>query len=301
MEKYTKRAFPSKAVFILAVGLLAASQSGNLIRIGTAHFIAIAAWRLLLAGGMMGVVAGRDFKTLKQLTKTDGVLLVAAGCMLAFHFFTWIGAVQHTTVANAAMAFSINPVFTAAAAYIFFGEAVSKRLVASIGTGILGVAVICGGDWSTAEDHVSGDLLSLLSAVLFTTYLLLGKRLQQKLLTHVYVSVVYSVAALVAFAAAPLADVEILHFDTRTWVCFVLMALIPTLIGHTSLNYSLRYFNAGHIAAATLVEPLFAGIGAYLAYGEGTSPVFLVGYAFISISVLLIALDIRKGAPVKST
>ncbi|MEE8410659.1 MAG: hypothetical protein V3T05_13745 [Myxococcota bacterium] len=33
----------------LAIGLVAASQSGNIIRIGDAHPVAIAAWRLLLA------------------------------------------------------------------------------------------------------------------------------------------------------------------------------------------------------------------------------------------------------------
>ncbi len=296
MEQYVKRPLSARAVIILAVGLLAASQSGNLIRIGNAHFIAIAAWRLLLASILTGGVAGRHLARLKDLTKKETLLLIAAGVALSLHFFTWIGAVQYTTVANAAMAFSVNPIFTAAAALFFFKEPVSKRLALSIAAGIIGVGVICGSDFSFERAHVTGDLLAVLSAVFFMMYFLLGKRLQQRLPTPAYVSAVYGIASLAAFCAAPFANVEILHFDGQTWLCFALMALIPTMIGHTALNYSVRYFDAGRISAATLVEPLFAGVVAYLAYGERVSPASLLGYVFIAASVVLVALDVRRGS-----
>ncbi|MFH1998980.1 MAG: hypothetical protein ABIK28_04820, partial [Planctomycetota bacterium] len=38
-----------KIILYLCIGLLAASQSANIIRIGDAHPIALAAWRLLIA------------------------------------------------------------------------------------------------------------------------------------------------------------------------------------------------------------------------------------------------------------
>lgn len=283
-----------RAYFILFVGLLAASQSGNIIRLGEAHFVAIAAWRLLFAGILSAVFARRDFSALKKLSRADIGLLLAAGVALALHFFLWIAAVQNTTVANAAMAVSISPVFTAVAAHYFFKEPVSRRLSLSIVAGLTGVAVICGNDFSLASGHIKGDLSAAFSAFFFMLYFLLGKRLQQKLPTYVYVSVLYSVAALAAFAVVPFTGVNVVHFNTQTWLCFLLMALVPTMMGHTSLNYSLRFFNAGHIAAATLVEPLFAGIVAYLAYGEKISAAAFLGYGFISLSVILVATDTRK-------
>ena len=47
-----------------------------------------------------------------------------AGAALATHFFAWIAAVQLSTVANAAVFFSVNPVIIALAGYFIFGERV---------------------------------------------------------------------------------------------------------------------------------------------------------------------------------
>ncbi|MFC1654976.1 EamA family transporter, partial [Myxococcota bacterium] len=96
---------PGKVYLFLAFGLLAASQSGNIIRLGEAHPVAIAAWRLIIAALLLLPLCGGRLRELKKLSGLDRALLVLAGIFLATHFFTWIAAVQMTTVANAAVFF----------------------------------------------------------------------------------------------------------------------------------------------------------------------------------------------------
>jgi len=174
---------PRSVIFFLCLGLVAASQSGNLIRLGDAHPVALAAWRLLIAAVFLAPLAGRDLGLLKKLSPRERFLLVLAGLALATHFFAWIAAVQMTTVANAAVFFSINPVITATASYFIFGERASRRLFVSIALGILGVAVLGGGDLSLHREHLAGDAMAVLCSVLFTVYFLLGKRLRRNLET----------------------------------------------------------------------------------------------------------------------
>jgi len=287
-----------QAFIFLALGLLAASQSGNIIRLGEAHPAAIAAWRLLLAVLVLAPLAGRRLVQLRQLTRGEWVLLLFTGAALSAHFLTWIAAVQLTTVANAAIFFSINPVLTALAAHFIFGERLGWTLFLSIGLGLAGVVVIGIGDFTLSGGSPAGDALALLCSALFTIYFLAGKRLRPRLDNRVYVTVVYGTAAIFSFACFPFFDLPLVRYNAITWFCFVLMALVPTLIGHTSFNNALKHFDASRIAAATLVEPLLAGLVAYFAWGEGITAPGAAGYLLICLSVLALALEGRKGEAV---
>jgi len=286
-----------QAFFFLALGLLAVSQSGNIIRLGQAHPAAIAAWRLLLATLVLGPLAGRRLASLARLTRGEWSLLLFSGAALAAHFYTWIAAVQMTTVANAAIFFAVNPVFTAMAAHFIFGERLGRPLLLSIVLGLSGVVVIGVGDFSLTASSAAGSAMALLCALLFTVYFLAGKRLRPRLDNRVYVTVVYGTAALCSFAVFPFLDLPLVRYNGITWLCFVLMAAFPTLIGHTSYNHALRHFPASRIAAATLVEPLLAGLVAFFAWGEGITGFGVAGYILIGLSVLALAVRFPEPPP----
>jgi len=287
----------ARVYIFLAFGLLAASQSGNIIRLGEAHPVAIAAWRLLIAAALLLPLCRGRIYELKKLKPADRVLLLLAGIFLATHFFTWIAAVQKTTVANAAVFFSINPVLAALGGLVFFKEKVGWRLAAAIGLGVAGVLVIGLDDFSISQKHLEGDLWAVACAVLFSGYFLIGRRLRRTTDTGVYVASVYAVAALVSFACLLVLRLPIVGYDGRTWLCFVLMALVPTMIGHTSYNYALRYLKVGTIAVATLTEPVFAGLVAFFAWGEGITWLVALGYLLICLSVAVLTLPRRTARP----
>ena len=282
---------PPKVRAFLVVGILAASQSGNIIRIGEAHPVAIAAWRLFIASCLLAPLAGRRLAELRRLTRRESGLLLASGAALALHFIAWIAAVQMTTVANAAIFFAANPVLTAAAGHLLFGERITGKLALSVGLGLAGVVVIGLGDLGLDPQHLGGDLAALVCSLLFTVYFLLGKRLRRVLSTTTYASAVYGVAAPFAGLFLFVLDVPVFDYDSRTWLCFVLMALVPTMLGHTSFNSALRHIDASRVSAATLSEPALAGLVAWFAWDEAVTGQAFAGYALIAVSVLVLLLD----------
>jgi drug/metabolite transporter (DMT)-like permease len=281
----------------LAIGLAVASQSGNIVRIGHADPVAITAWRLLLASLLLIPLAWRDLRLLLRLGRRDAALLVGAGAALAAHLIAWIAAVQHTTVASAATFFAINPVITASFGYLVFKERVSRRLALSIALGVLGVAVLGWGDLSLAREHLVGDGLALFCSVLFTAYFLAGKRLRATLPTAAYVAAVYGVAAVFAFATLLVLGLPLAGYDEQTWLCFALMAVGPTVIGHTSMNHALAHLKAGWISTATLSEPLLAGVVAFFAWGERVTWLGAAGYLAICLSVVVLVIERREPRP----
>lgn len=290
---------PRYVYAFLAAGLVAASQSGNIIRLGDAHPVAIAAWRLLMACGIMAALAGPRLKEMLALTRREQVMMILAGVALAVHLMAWIASVQHTTVANAAIFFATNPVITAVAAHLVFGERITGRLLLSVALGLAGVAVIGLDDFHVSADSAAGDALSVLCSVLFTVYFLLGKRVRPRLDNRAYVAGVYGAAALTSFAALLALGLPVADYAPRTWLCFALLAVIPTAIGHTSLNAALRYMDASRVSAATLSEPVLAGLVAWWAWGETLRPSAFAGYLLICLSVGILAWDgLRRPATI---
>ncbi len=287
------RAPPSVIVF-LAVGLIAASQSGNIIRLADAHPVVIVGWRLVLATLISVPLAGRRLGELGRLTWGERGLLVLAGLALTGHFVFWTAAVQHTTVANTMVFFNINPVFTATAAYLFFGERAGWRLWLAFVLGLGGVVTIGLGDLVLSPDHLLGDGLAVLCSLLFTAYFLLGKRLRPKLDNRAYTAALYAVAAFVAMLIVPIQGQAYTGYDGVTWLAFVLLALVPTMLGHTSLNLAVRYIPAGTISVLTLGEPILAAVVAYWAWGEDVSGQTAVGFVLIAASVVAVVWDARS-------
>ncbi|MBW2091429.1 MAG: DMT family transporter [Deltaproteobacteria bacterium] len=283
---------PRNVYLFLIVGLISASQSGNIVRLGEAHPVAIASWRLGIAALIMLPLTGGRLSLLKRLGKMDYVLLFMAGLALAAHFFSFIGAVQRTTVANATILFAMNPVITATAAYFLFKERMSVNLFLAITLGLIGAVFLGGNDLSLKPEHLAGDGLALLCTFFFSAYLLLGRKLRQTLPSMVYVSAVYGVAAIFGFLCLGFFDLPVVRYNGVTWLCFLLMALVPTVLGHTSFNHAIRYIGAGRISAATLSEPLLAGIVAFFAWGEIITWAIFLGYLFICASVLALVRDL---------
>lgn len=287
---------PKHVYIFLAFGLVAASQSGNIVRLGDAHPVIIAAWRLLFASLMLAPLAGKNLTLVALLTRKQLGLLVLAGAALALHFYLWIAAVQMTTIANASIFYAVNPLITATAGYLFFHERVSSKLAISIVLGVVGIGVLGGSDLSLSPKNVPGDAAALGCSFMFTVYFLSGKKIRQVLPTTAYVAILYGIAAAFSFGAAVVMGLPLSGYNPQTWLCFGLMALVPTMIGHTSFNNALRYIEAGRISAATLSEPLMAGVVAYFAWNEKMSAGALLGYCFICGSIVVLIFDQLKQA-----
>ena len=187
--------------------------------------------------------------------------------------------------------FSINPVFTAVTAHLLFRERVTRWLVIAIGLGFIGVVVMGIADFQLRPEHLLGDGLAVLCSALFTAYFLLGKRLRQTLDNRVYVPALYGVAALVSLPLIPLLGLPLVHYDGTTWLAFGLMALVPTILGHTSFNLALKYIDASRISVLTLTEPILAGLVALWAWGEVMTWQTIAGYVLICASVLVLSRD----------
>ena len=95
-----------------------------------------------------------------------------------------------------------------------------------------------------------------------------GRKLRQEVSLVTYVALVYSTCAVLLWPAALVAGVRLTGFPAKTWGLFVLMALVPQMLGHTVFNYLLKDVSATVVAIAIMVEPVGSTLLALAIFGE---------------------------------
>ncbi|MXY87676.1 MAG: EamA family transporter, partial [Dehalococcoidia bacterium] len=102
-----------------------------------------------------------------------------------------------------------------------------------------------------------------------------------------YSAVAYTSATVVLWLAVLIVRPSISGFAADAWVFILLLALIPQLVGHTSINYALGHLRVVTVGLAILGEPLLATIYAIPVLGE-TPPIgVLIGGPLIVAGVAL--------------
>jgi drug/metabolite transporter (DMT)-like permease len=280
----------AKAKFILPVGLIAISLASVLIKICEAPPLIIAAYRLGLATlALLILFPKRAMQGFSFLPQKDFLLCLLAGIFLCFHFAFWITSLKYTSVASSIILVTTNPIFVALASTFFLREKISWVLLAAILLAILGGVIIAWEDFEKGRDNLWGDALALAGAVMASGYLLVGRRIRQKLELVPYITLVYGVAAIFLITFAFLNGDSFFNYPAREYILFFLLAIIPQLVGHTSLNWALKFFSATLVAVIILGEPIGATILAYIFLAEPLTKQIFWGGTLVLIGIYFAA------------
>ncbi|MGD2180509.1 DMT family transporter [Lusitaniella coriacea] len=275
----------------LVAGIFAISTSAIFIRLaidaagtrGVAFSLFLAASRLTLASLLLLPVG---FRLKSQKISRQAVLFaVIAGACLALHFATWITSLSFTSIAASTTLVTTNPIWIALISWLWFGEKPTK--MARIGIAIAlcgGILIALGGGTAdnTATNPLLGNVLALIGAWMVSLYILCGREAQRKGLgTGGYAIIAYSTSALLLFPFPLLFGSGYLNYPQPVYLYIILIALIPQLIGHTSLNWSVRWVSPIFISLAILFEPVGSSLLGFIFFKEIPGLPVLAGAAIL--------------------
>lgn len=269
---------PARFNPLLAVGIGIASVSFSAILIRYAFgdspdpkmAVTISFYRLLfatlalapfaLAKGDWLPVTGRDVR---------GLTLV--GVILAAHFTLWIGSLAFTSIANSVVIVSLEAIFVPLGAHFVLKERVPKGMALGVLVAFLGTTLVFANDFRNTETSrraLLGDGMSLVAGLAAAAYFLAGRRFRQRLGLLVYALAVYGTCTLTLLAIAVATDAPLSGFPARLWLLFGAMALFPHLLGHTMLNWALRWVPAPVVTIAVVAEPVVSSLLAIILFAE---------------------------------
>lgn len=216
---------------------------------------------------------------------------IGAGICLALHFATWITSLAFTSVAASVSLVTTNPLWVALLLWWFLGQKVTQRTIIGIAIAISGSVLIAfaGGDTNFGTNPLLGAILALMGSWFASGYLLLGTIAQQKgISTREYIGMAYLTAALCLLPLPLIFQSNYFGHPVMVYVYLSLMAIISQLIGHTSLNWSLKHLSPTTVSLVILLEPLISSIFAWWLFQEIPPPMVIVGAFIVLISVAIV-------------
>jgi drug/metabolite transporter (DMT)-like permease len=282
----------SRAYSAILVAMVSISFASIFIKwSGSSPFI-IAFYRLAFTCALLlpFIAWSRGFSELRRLGKSDLVLIVISAVALSFHFGLWIVSLTLTLVSTSVILVTAHPMFVAGVSHFLLGEKVKRIAAVGIVIAFSGVCVISVADYGEGSDTLLGDLLAFLGGLCAGIYFLSGRLARQRVPLGPYVLSVYSLSALMMLAAAMVAGDELLVLDGRELSLFLLLAIIPTILGHTLFNYALKKVPAHIVSTSVLGEPVGASILAFLLLPGETPGLWIILGGALVIGGLYIVL-----------
>jgi drug/metabolite transporter (DMT)-like permease len=277
------------SLFLLVVGVAAISSAAVLIREADAPPLVTAASRMLIAAAILLPFAARHIpEAIKKLTSADVWLIIAAGCALALHFWLWISSLSYTSIASSVVLVTSHPAMVAVLSFVLWRERLNRIAMIGILVAFTGLLVINFGGFSPGSSVSKGNLMALAAAGAMAVYLLVGRHIRERVDVLSYLSMVYTVAAILLLAAAVLAGESFLGYSAKTYWMLALLGLVPQLIGHTSLNLAVRRLPATLVSVAILGEPVGATLLGWGVLGEVPGVKEIAGGLIIICGILMV-------------
>lgn len=292
-------------VVILALGILAVSTASIFIRFaqGEASSLVVSAYRMGLASVILAPVAlPGSLKSIKSISIRQRWLVCLAGIFLALHFATWITSLEYTSVASSVVLVTTTPLWVAILSPLVLKERIRREtwvglIMAMAGGTLVGLQEACslqGGQLTCLPLRefiggraLLGNGLALMGAFMASGYMLVGRQVRPSMPLFSYTFSVYSISAIILILFEMLSGQSGGNYSPITYLWFILLAVIPQVIGHSSFNWALKYLPAAFVSLALLGEPVGTTILAVIFLKEAPGPAEIAGGLLILAGIFL--------------
>jgi drug/metabolite transporter (DMT)-like permease len=266
---------------LLALGIAGLSTAGIFYSLASAPVVTMVAYRMVIAALLMVPIAlitrgSGAAQSGVAFSRAERWMTAGAGLLFALDLMIWATSLKFTTVASAALFVSTHPIFVALLAWLLFHERPTPLIAAGIAIGIAGIAIVGWQDLRLSGRALIGDGLAMLAALAETGYLLVGRRVRQRIDAPRYALLVYASCALFVCVTV-LGTGTSFALSLHDLMLAAGLAVVATVLGHTLVSLSLGYMPAAVVAVSFLAQPLMAAVFALIFLGQHIPPATALG------------------------
>jgi drug/metabolite transporter (DMT)-like permease len=270
-------------ILLLIAGVFFCSTAVIFIRESSEHVILLSSYRLLVAAIALTPLFIRDYKRQAVRVLAPHIMLgVVPGILLGIHFISWIKAARMTTAVNASLIVNLSPIVMPFILFYMIRERITKRELIGTALAVAGVLVLSAADFNVSRRYFWGDVLCFGSMLFLTFYLALGRRNKHLESIWLYVVPLFYIAGIMCFFIALFFVNPIKPYSVREIALILALGIVPTVFGHSILNYSLKHMKGQIISIFIMTQFIFAGVMAYFIWRE------LPGLSFYFASILVL-------------
>ena len=277
---------------ILLLALVSVSSTSLIIRVlPSIPALTMAFWRMLIASALLWIYS--SFEKQQPLSKKHLNQVAVAGVFLGLHFACFFWGVRNTSIANATLLGNTGPVFTVALTFLIY-RTISKKVFFSLLMALFGVLFIQRSEMDSDSTAFAGNIVSLLSGFCIAVVYMAAKNIRKKNSTISYSRSLFFFASLTIALVCFLTNVSLFSFEPKDFLWFLILGFVPSILGHNSLNYALKFLSPTAVASVPLGEPIIASLIGWVLFGELIPLNYFIGAPFVLIGIGFILLFSEK-------
>ena len=293
----------TKAYIVLALALTAASFAAVLMRLSLDAGIPVmlvASGRLAVASIVLTPLVLRRYRAqLQRLTRQDILLSLFAGFWINAHFMLIATGFDLTSILVGQVIVNTSPLWVAFLEMAFFKTKLSRAVwfgmfIALMGGLVIGLGGAGDGNNISQHDALLGAAFALIGSIAGSCYFTIGRKVRAKVSLVPYVWMVYGSGAITGLIIMTLTHTPVTGYAPQGYLWLILLAFGPQLIGHSGMNYAVRYFPATIVSVATQVIVIPAAIIAFFIFAEVPGIFSIIGSLVIAIGVTVVIVGQRK-------
>ncbi len=239
-------------------------------------------WRVtigtVIAVGFAYLVGGRI--TLKLV-----VLAFPAGVCFALSFIFGFASFQETSIVNATLIPSLQPVLILLIAARMFGERRTGGELAYAALALTGVVVVVAGA-SSDGSTLHGNIFAVVNLLVFTAYFLLGKRARDAdVHAWSFLAAVFIGACVIVVPWSLLTTHDLGAIHGADWLLMFGLILFPGMVGHGLMTWAHHYVDVSVTSMMTLANPVVSIAGAWIIYDQELEPAQMAGGVVVLVAL----------------
>ncbi|MEZ5259789.1 MAG: DMT family transporter [Ilumatobacteraceae bacterium] len=219
------------------------------------------------------------------------------GIALALDIAFFFSAVKLTSVVNATIIGSLQPILVGLIAVRFFGEKIrtSDALWAAVALVAAGVVVFAGSGGGTTDWR--GDLLAAGALFSWSGYFIASKQSRGKLTALEFTAGTSLWTALLCLPIGLAFGQDLSWPSAKNWLWLIAMIVAAGIAGHTLMNWSLQRIPVWVGSTFTLFIPVASALLAWIVFGETVTIAQGAAMAAVIASLAVIVRHQRTATP----
>lgn len=197
----------------------------------------------------------------------------------------------YTSASNAGFLLSLSVVLIPIISFVFLKQKIEKKMIVGVCFAIIGIALLT---LNTQLKINSGDLLCIISALLFAIHIILTGVFTRRVDSIALGILQLGFAGLFSFIFSFMTETMKFPTTSKSWAVVLSLSILCTAVGYIVQTMAQKYTTATHTGIILSLEPVFSAIFAYFILGELLSVKGYFGAGILLLSVLIAELDVKK-------
>ena len=282
--------------FILIIGAIAIAFSPIFVRFSDVDPIMTAFYRIFIS--LPFFLFFSSFNIIEKVKfpefNNSYVIFLVSGIFFALDLICWHWSIKLTTVSKATFLSNLAPIVVIIFSIIFLKERFSKFFYLAALLSMVGMLMLLGESFKFNKSQFIGDLLGVLTAVWYGSYIVTISQLRKKYNSTSIMFLSGIVTAIILLIVSILFEQSLIPQSLFTITIIFLLGFICQFVGQSFITYSLAYLSASLSSLCLLIQPIAATVLAYFFFQEKLTTIQFFGSALILIGIYIARIKYEK-------